>query len=215
LSARTADDAIWQGRIVSEATLSSRISAARRALGDSGNDQTFIRTTYKRGFRFVGDVDDGSSDSVATAKAPLRREVPHESTALVPAAEATPLPLQNMSLDSDRDYVTQGPAVAMPAPSEPHAARAGRTGQCARPSGLVLVSSSRLARCVARSLHETCGPPSQGSVSPFNNECRMVAVVVFTSTKDQITLSGASETRVDGLQGSHLDYRASLRQSRR
>ena len=37
-------EAIWQGRIVSEATLSSRISAARRALGDSGNDQSFIRT---------------------------------------------------------------------------------------------------------------------------------------------------------------------------
>ena len=51
-------DAIWQGRIVSEATLSSRISAARRALGDSGNDQSLIRTLYKRGFRFVGDVDE-------------------------------------------------------------------------------------------------------------------------------------------------------------
>jgi DNA-binding winged helix-turn-helix (wHTH) protein len=51
-------DAIWQGRIVSEATLSSRISAARRALGDSGNDQSVIRTLHKRGFRFVGDVDD-------------------------------------------------------------------------------------------------------------------------------------------------------------
>ena len=37
-------ESIWQGRIVSEAALSSRISAARRALGDSGNDQTFIRT---------------------------------------------------------------------------------------------------------------------------------------------------------------------------
>jgi len=55
-------DAIWQGRIVSEATLSSRISAARRALGDSGNDQSFIRTLHKRGFRFVGDVEcDGSA----------------------------------------------------------------------------------------------------------------------------------------------------------
>src|SRR5262245_59664657 len=43
-------ETIWEGRIVSEATISSRISAARRALGDSGNDQTFIRTLYKRGF---------------------------------------------------------------------------------------------------------------------------------------------------------------------
>ncbi len=50
-------DTIWQRRIVSEATLNSRISAARRALGDSGNDQNLIRTLHKRGFRFVGDVE--------------------------------------------------------------------------------------------------------------------------------------------------------------
>jgi DNA-binding response OmpR family regulator len=41
-------DAIWQGRIISDAALSSRISAARRVLGDSGNDQSFIRTLHKR-----------------------------------------------------------------------------------------------------------------------------------------------------------------------
>jgi DNA-binding winged helix-turn-helix (wHTH) protein len=50
-------DAVWQGRIVSDATLSSRISSARRALGDSGNDQNLIRTLHRRGFRFVGDVE--------------------------------------------------------------------------------------------------------------------------------------------------------------
>jgi TolB-like protein/DNA-binding winged helix-turn-helix (wHTH) protein len=60
-------DAIWDGRIVSEATLSSRISAARRALGDSGNDQSLIRTLYKRGFRFVGEVEEGAASSPAAA----------------------------------------------------------------------------------------------------------------------------------------------------
>src|SRR5260370_7729065 len=60
-------EAIWQGRIVSEATLSSRISAARRALADSGNDQSFIRTLHKRGFRFVGDVECDSSAPAANA----------------------------------------------------------------------------------------------------------------------------------------------------
>jgi TolB-like protein/DNA-binding winged helix-turn-helix (wHTH) protein/Flp pilus assembly protein TadD len=60
-------DVIWQGRIVSEATLSSRISAARRALGDSGNDQSFIRTLHKRGFRFVGGVDEDNSAPTAIA----------------------------------------------------------------------------------------------------------------------------------------------------
>ena len=60
-------DAIWHGRIVSEATLSSRINAARRALGDTGNDQSLIRTLYKRGFRFVGDVDDDNPAPTADA----------------------------------------------------------------------------------------------------------------------------------------------------
>ena len=49
-------DTIWDGRIVSEAALSSRINAARKAIGDSGNDQIFIRTFHKRGFRFVADA---------------------------------------------------------------------------------------------------------------------------------------------------------------
>jgi DNA-binding winged helix-turn-helix (wHTH) protein/tetratricopeptide (TPR) repeat protein len=47
---------IWSGRFVSEATLSSRIMAARRAVGDNGSAQNFIRTARGRGFRFVGDV---------------------------------------------------------------------------------------------------------------------------------------------------------------
>src|ERR1700709_1416803 len=54
---------IWNGRIVSESTLTSRINAARKAVGDSGKDQAVIRTIARKGFRFVGDVQvhqDGS-----------------------------------------------------------------------------------------------------------------------------------------------------------
>jgi TolB-like protein/DNA-binding winged helix-turn-helix (wHTH) protein/tetratricopeptide (TPR) repeat protein len=69
-------DSIWQGRIVSEATLSSRISAARRALGDSGTDQNLIRTLHKRGFRFVGEVEEIETDSDVPAR-------PARETALV------------------------------------------------------------------------------------------------------------------------------------
>ncbi len=46
-------ETIWGGRIISEAALSSRINAARRAVGDTGQDQALIRTFHKRGFRFV------------------------------------------------------------------------------------------------------------------------------------------------------------------
>ena len=50
-------EAVWAGRIVSDATLSSRISAARHAVGDSGEDQEVIRTAPKRGFQFVADLE--------------------------------------------------------------------------------------------------------------------------------------------------------------
>ena len=86
-------DAIWQGRVVSEATLSSRISAARRALGDSGNDQSFIRTLHKRGFRFVGDVEeDGSALAPAVDIAVVRDDAAHATPNLVPAGESLALP---------------------------------------------------------------------------------------------------------------------------
>ena len=47
---------IWDGRIVTDAALASRVKSARQALGDSGQAQQFIRTVHGRGFRFVADV---------------------------------------------------------------------------------------------------------------------------------------------------------------
>ena len=54
---------VWDGRIVSDSTLTSRINAARKAVGDSGEDQRLIRTIARRGFRFVGSVRSGSNDA--------------------------------------------------------------------------------------------------------------------------------------------------------
>ena len=48
--------AVWKGRIVSESTLSTRINAARSAIGDNGEEQRLIRTAHGKGFRFVGAV---------------------------------------------------------------------------------------------------------------------------------------------------------------
>jgi DNA-binding winged helix-turn-helix (wHTH) protein len=47
---------VWGGRIVSASTLTSRINAARKALGDSGEEQKLIRTISRKGLRFVGTV---------------------------------------------------------------------------------------------------------------------------------------------------------------
>jgi DNA-binding winged helix-turn-helix (wHTH) protein/pimeloyl-ACP methyl ester carboxylesterase len=70
---------VWQGRIVSESTLTSRINAARKAVGDNGEEQHLIRTVPRKGFRFVGDVSEPAAPNMTT-KTPvltpdLRQEV--------------------------------------------------------------------------------------------------------------------------------------------
>ncbi len=50
-------DAVWGGRFVTEAAVTSRIKQARRAMGDDGRDQKLIRTVHSRGYRFVADVN--------------------------------------------------------------------------------------------------------------------------------------------------------------
>jgi len=47
---------VWDGRVVSDAAIASRIKSARRALGDDGTAQRFIRTAHRQGFRFVAAV---------------------------------------------------------------------------------------------------------------------------------------------------------------
>ena len=47
---------IWGGRVISESVLSTRISAARSAIGDSGVEQRLIKTLPRKGVRFIGEV---------------------------------------------------------------------------------------------------------------------------------------------------------------
>jgi len=84
----TKDDliaAVWGGRIVSESTLSSRIAAVRRAIGDSGEQQALIRTAARKGIRFVGTVSEqtGLDSAAPVAKSPVapRRQEIHFCTA--------------------------------------------------------------------------------------------------------------------------------------
>src|SRR6188768_2944580 len=84
-------ETIWNGRIISEAALSSRINGARRALGDTGADQTLIRTLHKRGFRFVGDVQ---TVDAPEADAKAARLVPDSSPAPVEVSVDGPVSLE-------------------------------------------------------------------------------------------------------------------------
>jgi DNA-binding winged helix-turn-helix (wHTH) protein/pimeloyl-ACP methyl ester carboxylesterase len=61
---------IWQGRIVSEAAISSRINAARTAVGDDGTRQAVIRTVPRRGIRMVAAVRADPASGGADAAVP-------------------------------------------------------------------------------------------------------------------------------------------------
>lgn len=62
-------EAVWQGRIVSESTLTSHVNAVRKAIGDSGADQRLVRTVARKGLRFVGQVVELDAAEVASVQA--------------------------------------------------------------------------------------------------------------------------------------------------
>lgn len=87
---------IWQGRPVSDASLSSRVRSARRAVGDTGSQQLVIRTVHGRGFRFIGKV------SERAAALPMRAEPKSgpESAALTRPSVAV-LPFRPLGMSPD------------------------------------------------------------------------------------------------------------------
>ncbi|WNG84671.1 alpha/beta fold hydrolase [Mycobacterium sp. ITM-2016-00316] len=78
-------DSVWGGRFVGEAALTSRIKAARRALGDDGESQRFIRTVRGRGYQFVGTL----TEDVATP--PEQAPAPRQHIAFCRAADGVRL----------------------------------------------------------------------------------------------------------------------------
>ncbi|MEO1311014.1 MAG: tetratricopeptide repeat protein [Pseudomonadota bacterium] len=78
-------DAVWDGRIVSDAAISSRIKSARQALGDDGRAQAVIKTVHGKGFRFIADVAEPTDARAASRDArpsgAPRRVRPEETAA--------------------------------------------------------------------------------------------------------------------------------------
>jgi len=97
---------VWDGRAVSEATISSCVKAARRALGDTGDSQTYIRTVRGRGFEFLGKVtatEEGTDEPAARARAAPVGGALGSDTKPVLAV----LPLANLSTEGD-EYFADG-----------------------------------------------------------------------------------------------------------
>jgi TolB-like protein/Tfp pilus assembly protein PilF len=100
-------NAVWNGRIVSDAALTTRLNAARSAIGDTGEKQRLVKTLPRKGFRFVGTVQEahrpaiepvGSAQNGDSAPSPLS----------APRLSIVVLPLVNLSGDPEQDYFVDG-----------------------------------------------------------------------------------------------------------
>jgi TolB-like protein/Flp pilus assembly protein TadD len=112
---------VWNGRVVSDAALATRLNVARSVIGDSGEKQRLIKTLQRKGFRFVGAVQEvqRSADAALTAASDkqsfqgivsLDRSDAANVTMSIPAPRLSivVLPFANFGGDPEQDYFVDG-----------------------------------------------------------------------------------------------------------
>jgi TolB-like protein len=101
--------AIWGGRIVSDAAVTTRINAARSAIGDSGEEQRLIKTLPRKGFRFVGSVRE-EQGPVGTSSVGGSADPSGPTLAPPDKPSIAVMPFDNLGSDPEQSYFAEGMA---------------------------------------------------------------------------------------------------------
>jgi len=92
---------VWEGRVVSESALTTRINAVRHALGDDGAAQRLVRTFIRKGFRFIGEVSELTEETSAAAAA-------RASLSRAEKPSIAVLSFENLTGDPRQEYFVAG-----------------------------------------------------------------------------------------------------------
>jgi DNA-binding winged helix-turn-helix (wHTH) protein len=182
---------VWEGRIVSESTLRSRINAARVAIGDSGAEQRLIRTIPRKGFRFVGTVEErtAATDAAARSLGAQPRDVSSETP--IAAANSTSASRVGASAESEP---------VMPAP--PLVRRANRA--------TLFVAAGAVLATVAAAVLVLAWPKSNGPLEPSSppSATRFDASIVPLISEDQrrslVNYGNRPDHKAIAIAGGHL-----------
>lgn len=95
-------DTVWDGRFISEGTLTNTIAELRRVLGDDARRPRFVETIPKRGYRVIAEIK--GADSIADDGRGVVEWSVRRAETLDPRRVLV-LPFENRTGDPDRDVV--------------------------------------------------------------------------------------------------------------
>jgi TolB-like protein len=171
-------ETVWCGRIVSDSALTSRLSAVRRAIGDTGATQLLIRTFARKGVRFVGQVaevpDRAVREVIDTQPVPV--PVPTPVAPVPDRPSIAVLPFVNLTGDRDQEALSEGTAEEVITALS----RIRWLFVAARQSSFIYKNQAITATMIGRELGVRY--LLEGSVRKAGNRIRVTAQLVETET---------------------------------
>ena len=99
--------AVWNGRVITDTALTTRLYVARGAVGDTGGGQRLIKTLPRKGFQFVGPVRE-ERNFVGTTAAGDTSERARAAPSVPERPSIAVLAFTNLPDDPRTDFIAEG-----------------------------------------------------------------------------------------------------------